>query len=176
MHGLVLSARGVKGFYKKNSGPWRSGNPFGGGDASAKGFEGGERVLFVQHGPNPDGGVMDWYHSFLRPLLFCLPAEAAHNLALMGLRTTPRLVLKGAFGPAPHDPVRIFGLNFPNRVGLGAGMDHDLTVTGLIGGRNDIMRHSGRTHQHAAVTLGVAWATRTLWPEREAVKRTTLEN
>jgi Na+/proline symporter len=28
----------------------------------------------------------------------------------------------------------------------------------------------------AAVTLGVAWATRTLWPEREAVKRTTLEN
>lgn len=26
------------------------------------------------------------------------------------------------------------------------------------------------------VTLGVAWATRTLWPEREAVKRATLEN
>jgi hypothetical protein len=28
----------------------------------------------------------------------------------------------------------------------------------------------------AAVTLGVAWATRMLWPEREAVKRATLEN
>jgi hypothetical protein len=28
----------------------------------------------------------------------------------------------------------------------------------------------------AAVTLSVAWATRTLWPEREAVKQTTLEN
>ena len=28
----------------------------------------------------------------------------------------------------------------------------------------------------AAVTLGVAWATRMLWPEREAVKRETLEN
>jgi dihydroorotate dehydrogenase len=73
---------------------------------------------------------MDLYHSFLRPLLFCLPAEAAHNLALMGLRTTPRLVLKGAFGPAPQDPVRLFGLNFPNRVGLGAGMDKNASALG----------------------------------------------
>ena len=73
---------------------------------------------------------MDLYHSFLRPLLFCLPAEAAHNLALMGLRTTPRLVLKGAFGPVPQDPVRLFGLNFPNRVGLGAGMDKNASALG----------------------------------------------
>ena len=71
---------------------------------------------------------MDLYHSFLRPLLFCLPAEAAHNLALMGLRTTPRLVLKGAFGSVPQDPVRLFGLNFPNRVGLGAGMDKNASA------------------------------------------------
>ena len=71
---------------------------------------------------------MDLYHSFLRPLLFCLPAEAAHNLALLGLRATPRLVLKGAFGSVPQDPVRLFGLNFPNRVGLGAGMDKNASA------------------------------------------------
>ena len=63
---------------------------------------------------------MDLYHSYLRPLLFCLPAEAAHNLALLGLRATPRFALKKGFGPAPQDPVRLFGLNFPNRVGLAA--------------------------------------------------------
>ena len=73
---------------------------------------------------------MDLYHSFLRPLLFCLPAEAAHNLALLGLRATPRWALKSAFGPAPQDPVRLLGLNFPNRVGLAAGMDKNATALG----------------------------------------------
>jgi dihydroorotate dehydrogenase len=66
---------------------------------------------------------MDIYDAILRPLLFQLPAEAAHNLALAGLRFTPRAVLRAAFGPTPRDPVRLFGLEFPNRVGLGAGMD-----------------------------------------------------
>lgn len=73
---------------------------------------------------------MDWYHSFLRPLLFCLPAEAAHNLALLGLRATPRRALTNAFGPMPQDPVRLFGLKFPNRVGLGAGMDKNAAALG----------------------------------------------
>lgn len=73
---------------------------------------------------------MDLYHSFLRPLLFCLPAEAAHNLALLGLRTSPRWALKNTFGPMPHDPVRLFGLNFPNRVGLAAGMDKNASALG----------------------------------------------
>lgn len=73
---------------------------------------------------------MDLYHSFLRPLLFCLPAEAAHNLALLGLRTTPRRALKTAFGPMPQDPVRLFGLSFPNRVGLAAGMDKNASALG----------------------------------------------
>jgi dihydroorotate dehydrogenase len=31
--------------------------------------------------------------------------------------------LQMAFGPVPHDPVKLFGLEFPNRVGLAAGMD-----------------------------------------------------
>jgi len=66
---------------------------------------------------------MDPYLSILRPLLFLLPAEAAHNLALAGLRLMPRAGLRATFGRTPQDPVRLFGLDFPNRVGLGAGMD-----------------------------------------------------
>lgn len=66
---------------------------------------------------------MDSYSALLRPLLFCLPAEAAHNLALLALRLTPRVILRSAFGPQPQAPVRLFGLDFPNPVGLAAGMD-----------------------------------------------------
>jgi dihydroorotate dehydrogenase len=68
---------------------------------------------------------MDIYSRFLKPFLFSLPPEAAHHLALFGLRFTPRIALKWAFGSTPSDPVSLFGLNFPNRVGLGAGMDKD---------------------------------------------------
>jgi dihydroorotate dehydrogenase len=68
---------------------------------------------------------MDIYSRLLKPFLFSLPPEAAHHLAIFGLRLTPRSALKWAFGSTPSDPVRLFGLNFPNRVGLGAGMDKD---------------------------------------------------
>ena len=55
-----------------------------------------------------------------RPLLGLLDAEDAHRLAVQGLRLVPR-------GPAPADDprlsVRVFGLNFPNPVGMAAGFD-----------------------------------------------------
>ena len=73
---------------------------------------------------------MDFYRSFLRPFLFLLPAEAAHNVALAGLRLVPRSVLRAGFGPTPRDPVKLFGLEFPNRVGLGAGMDKNASALG----------------------------------------------
>ena len=63
------------------------------------------------------------YLQILRPLLFCLPAEAAHNLAMAALRLTPSPFLRSIFGPLPQRPLRLFGLNFPNPVGLAAGMD-----------------------------------------------------
>jgi dihydroorotate dehydrogenase len=66
---------------------------------------------------------VDLYRAFLRPLLFRLPAEAAHNLALAGLKASPPDLLKKAFGPPPRDPFRLFGIAFQNRVGLAAGMD-----------------------------------------------------
>ena len=66
---------------------------------------------------------VDLYRAFLRPLLFRLPAEAAHNLALAGLKASPPDLLKKTFGPPPRDPFRLFGIAFQNRVGLAAGMD-----------------------------------------------------
>ena len=52
----------------------------------------------------------------LRPLLFLLPPEVAHSIALSSLKMFP------AAAVAP-DPVRVMGLEFPNRVGLAAGFD-----------------------------------------------------
>jgi dihydroorotate dehydrogenase len=57
-----------------------------------------------------------------------LPAEAAHNLAILGLRMTPPSLLRAAFGATPQKPTKLFGLNFPNPVGLAAGMDKDASA------------------------------------------------
>ncbi|HEY0320245.1 MAG TPA: quinone-dependent dihydroorotate dehydrogenase [Pyrinomonadaceae bacterium] len=68
------------------------------------------------------------YRSILRPLLFRLPPEAAHEMALYlceaGLR--PRLVRKmfaRRFESEPFTELRRFGLSFRNPVGLAAGFD-----------------------------------------------------
>jgi len=57
-----------------------------------------------------------------------LPAEAAHNLAILGLRWTPPSLLRAAFGPTPQKPTKLFGLTFPNPVGLAAGMDKNASA------------------------------------------------
>lgn len=58
-------------------------------------------------------------YRLLRPLLFHLPPEGAHRLALSALR-----IAGGALpSRVPSDPVTLMGLRFPNRVGLAAGFD-----------------------------------------------------
>jgi dihydroorotate dehydrogenase len=57
-----------------------------------------------------------------------LPAEAAHNLAILGLRLTPPSLLRAAFGSTPQKPTKLLGLTFPNPVGLAAGMDKNATA------------------------------------------------
>lgn len=65
-----------------------------------------------------------FYPLLLRPLLFCLNAEEAHTLALQALRVADQLRLLPCLFPNNlHDPVKIMGLTFPNRVGLAAGLD-----------------------------------------------------
>lgn len=67
-------------------------------------------------------------YSIVRPLLFRLDAERAHHLSLAALRRAESLGLLGLLVPGggkgkPAPPVRLMGLDFPNRVGLAAGLD-----------------------------------------------------
>ena len=68
------------------------------------------------------------YERFVRPLLFSLDPETAHHLAIACLRTASHadLVLRALriFSPPPS-PKTLFGINFPNPVGLAAGFDKD---------------------------------------------------
>jgi dihydroorotate dehydrogenase len=68
-------------------------------------------------------------YPFFRWLLFRLDAEGAHALTLNLMRLVGALpplqaVLRAGFA-APQKPVRAFGLDFPNPVGLAAGYDKD---------------------------------------------------
>ena len=68
------------------------------------------------------------YRSLLRPLLFRLPAETAHELALHSLSFSPGLtkhLLGDRFSRSPFGKLRRFGLTFSNPVGLAAGFDKD---------------------------------------------------
>jgi len=68
------------------------------------------------------------YRSLLRPLLFRLPAETAHELALHSLSFSPGLtkhLLGDRFRRSPFGKLRRFGLTFSNPVGLAAGFDKD---------------------------------------------------
>ena len=62
------------------------------------------------------------YRSLVRPILFRLPPETAHELALHSLSLLPSsLVAKRFDDPSLH--IERFGLSFPNPVGLAAGFD-----------------------------------------------------
>src|SRR5205085_10725547 len=71
---------------------------------------------------------MSWlYRNLLRPALFAQDSEAIHKLTLRGLAAVSRHevlcdLLEWMFG-APRLPIELFGLKFPNPVGLAAGMD-----------------------------------------------------
>ena len=58
-------------------------------------------------------------YRLLRPFLFSLDPETAHRLTLRSAR-----ILGGMLGtPVPAAPVRVMGIEFPNPVGLAAGLD-----------------------------------------------------
>lgn len=62
----------------------------------------------------------------VRPLLFALDPESAHSLSLDCLDVLTRLGAAPLLAcPVPRLPVRVMGLDFPNPVGLAAGMDKD---------------------------------------------------
>ncbi|MFO1496887.1 MAG: quinone-dependent dihydroorotate dehydrogenase [Verrucomicrobiota bacterium] len=73
---------------------------------------------------------MTWvYRTFVRPSLFAQDSESIHNFTLKTLGTVSRHRLfcevLAAFFAAPPLPVKLWGLSFPNPVGLAAGMDKE---------------------------------------------------
>jgi dihydroorotate dehydrogenase len=68
------------------------------------------------------------YRSLLRPLLFRLPPESAHELAIKSLSFAPQLTrtfLGDRYKRSPFGQLKRFGLTFSNPVGLAAGFDKD---------------------------------------------------
>src|SRR5260370_30717572 len=70
--------------------------------------------------------MKDAYERFVRPLLFSIDAEIALRFTIESLRAASHVDLTlralNSFQP-PASPKRLFGLNFPNPVGLAAGLD-----------------------------------------------------
>ncbi|MBS0544027.1 MAG: quinone-dependent dihydroorotate dehydrogenase [Proteobacteria bacterium] len=60
-------------------------------------------------------------YDIVRPFLFSLDPETAHNFTIGMLNAAGRLL--PAAQPAPGEPVDVMGLRFPNRIGLAAGLD-----------------------------------------------------
>lgn len=61
-------------------------------------------------------------YSLVRPLLFSLEPESAHHITLKGLKLAQQMGW-GKSKPLNAAPVRVMGLDFPNPVGLAAGLD-----------------------------------------------------
>ncbi|MDM8564502.1 quinone-dependent dihydroorotate dehydrogenase [Candidatus Halobeggiatoa sp. HSG11] len=73
------------------------------------------------------------FYSLLRPILFVLPPETAHKVTLINLNVLYKLGLtKLFFRNIPYAPCTIMGLDFPNPVGLAAGMDKDGEYIGSL--------------------------------------------
>jgi len=63
-------------------------------------------------------------YSLIRSVFFSMDAESAHHLGMEGMKTAQRLGLLGLLAPrVPAKPRRVMGLDFPNPVGLAAGLD-----------------------------------------------------
>ena len=71
--------------------------------------------------------MLSQLYPWLRPSFFALDPERAHHLAMRALelsyRTSLLTVLEASHRTS--SPIDLFGLRFPNRVGLGAGFDKD---------------------------------------------------
>jgi|SRR5690625_1671451 len=84
-------------------------------------------------------GLLTTLYPALRSILFRLPPERAHNLGLKGLDWLHRAPGKNYWFPtvahnaAQQTPFQLMGLNFPNRVGLAAGLDKNGAYVDALG-------------------------------------------
>ncbi|MEI7984019.1 MAG: quinone-dependent dihydroorotate dehydrogenase [Armatimonadota bacterium] len=63
---------------------------------------------------------MGLYESLLRPLAFNIDPEKVHEIAMNAIA---KGLVPGNEIPLEYDPVELFGVKFPNRMGLAAGFD-----------------------------------------------------
>ncbi|MGL1888846.1 MAG: quinone-dependent dihydroorotate dehydrogenase [Reichenbachiella sp.] len=73
------------------------------------------------------------YKSIIRPLLFLFNPERAHHLTIFKLKLAQSIpfglsILRLFFGAKKGQPTELFGLKFPNKVGLAAGLDKNAEV------------------------------------------------
>ena len=72
---------------------------------------------------------MDWY-ALSRSLMFRLNGETSHELGLDMLGATERLGLLQFLAPQVAAlPTTVAGIEFPNPVGLAAGLDKTVTIS-----------------------------------------------
>ncbi|MBQ0796698.1 quinone-dependent dihydroorotate dehydrogenase [Zhongshania sp.] len=65
-------------------------------------------------------------YSLLRRLLFCFPTETSHHLSLASVSLIQKLGLSRLIAkPMVLSPQTVMGIEFPNSVGLAAGLDKD---------------------------------------------------
>ncbi len=73
-------------------------------------------------------------YCLVRPFLFKMDPEAAHDLTMAALAATQGTPLKLAYaGSRVDDPIEIAGLTFPNRVGMAAGLDKNARCIDALG-------------------------------------------
>ena len=73
-------------------------------------------------------------YALARPVLFAMDAEQAHNLTLPALRRSAALGLTKLIAKPANEMRTVMGIQFPNPVGLAAGLDKDgAYIDGLAG-------------------------------------------
>ena len=73
-------------------------------------------------------------YNLAKKFLFSLDPETAHELTLTGLKMADSMHMLPLFAPRTiSDPVKVMGIDFPNRVGLAAGMDKEANTFGAFG-------------------------------------------
>ena len=68
------------------------------------------------------------YHSLLQKALMLLPPETAHNIAIWGLKHKPYR----HFNSPQCQPKQLWGLHFPNPIGLAAGFDKNAACSDAL--------------------------------------------
>ncbi len=81
----------------------------------------GRSCSLGRHGP------VSLYQTLVRPLVFRLPAETAHEVVMKMLACASVLFGRSARIPRGR-PTECFGVHFPNEIGLAAGMDKNATA------------------------------------------------